>query len=203
MALPIPSTGSAQRISPPVSPGSTPRAALAPIQRAPTPTGAPATIASQAIAEAQASLAQAWNGSPQIGTSLCGRPTSACPNQPSPGALRLGLSLPAATAAKFPPAVSGAALAYDASPFDQFVVLFGGILQNGAPSGQTWIYALGGWSNITPTHAKPQPSPRWGAMMDFDATDGYVVLFGGCSLPPIDGLCIRSLGDTWRFLMGT
>jgi hypothetical protein len=106
-------------------------------------------------------------------------------------------------------------MVYDAAPSDDYVVLFGGLEPNGTVSGQTWIYGGGCWENLFPTgSSKPLPPARWDATMAFDALDGYVVLYGGCSAPAQDGLCTvaeprntghapywfsSALGDTWKY----
>ena len=57
---------------------------------------------------------------------------------------------------------------------------------------------LTGWHQIVTVTA---PSPRAGAMMVYDASDGYVLLFGGGGPPSGGGW--YELGDTWTFSNGT
>jgi hypothetical protein len=73
----------------------------------------------------------------------------------------------------------------------------GGVHFDGAPQ------PLGGsnssqWQQITTPTA---PSPRSGAMMTYDVSDGYVLLFGGGG-PPAGGGWFE-IGDTWTFFNGT
>ncbi len=85
----------------------------------------------------------------------------------------------------------GAASTYD--PADGEVVLFGGINASaGGPSGATWTYRSGTWTEVCTSCG---PSPRAYAAMTFDGKDGYVVMFGGFDGGP--------LGDAWRFLGGS
>lgn len=87
-----------------------------------------------------------------------------------------------------------AAMAYDAA--DGYVVLFGG-LRSGGPVGDTWSFAQGRWTNLTPLHpnASNTPSPRGGARLAYDASDHYLVLFGGSTSAGF-------VNDTWRFVAG-
>jgi len=70
------------------------------------------------------------------------------------------------------------------------VVLFGGENRT-ATFGDTWIFAVGNWTEVNTTVA---PSPRASAGLVFDALgiDHYVLLFGGTS----GGI---DLSDTWEF----
>lgn len=90
----------------------------------------------------------------------------------------------------------GAGIAYDAQ--DGYVVLFGGNMCWCASStrllNDTWRYAAGGWTNITPTRAPSVRQPT--QAMTYDAKDRYVVLFGGY----IAGGW--TLHDTWSFSKG-
>jgi outer membrane protein assembly factor BamB len=96
-----------------------------------------------------------------------------------------------------PPAVSGASLAYDAG--DGYVVQFGGCAADLCPSSETWTWAGGTWTNVTPTflNSTNSPSPRVDAGIAYDAADAELVLFGGHS--PGTG---SDLGDTWSFHAG-
>jgi hypothetical protein len=92
-----------------------------------------------------------------------------------------------------PPAREIAGMAYDA--FDQEVVMFGGLTGTTQKIlNDTWVYANGTWTNLTLNLSKA-PGPRYRASMEYDAADGYVVLFGGTSVvtPP------TILNQTWIF----
>ena len=94
-------------------------------------------------------------------------------------------------------------MAYD--PSDHATLLFGGyVLTSGyhlSPH-DTWEFAGNTWTEIisnsscTPSTC---PSPRYGAMMAYDAPLGAVVLFGG-AVSFIGG--ISTLNDTWLFYQG-
>ena len=60
-------------------------------------------------------------------------------------------------------------------------------------------YLSGRWFNLTPFLTK-SPSPRWDTAMVFDARDGYVVLFGGCTGQDVNGMCSSTASDTWEYL---
>ncbi len=89
-------------------------------------------------------------------------------------------------------------LTYDAK--DGYVLLFGGIgydeSGNDLYLSDTWSFHNGVWARLTTTTA---PGPRAYATMVYDATDGYVVLFGGA-----DGNTgtFVVLNDTWKFVGG-
>ncbi|HEV2520726.1 MAG TPA: kelch repeat-containing protein [Thermoplasmata archaeon] len=99
-----------------------------------------------------------------------------------------------------PPPLIGASLVFDTA--DGYVLLFGGLYQSDQPSSQTWEYLSGRWVNITPFLGKA-PSPRWDAVMVYDARDGYVLLFGGCGSPTFNGMCLNTASDTWEYLGGS
>jgi hypothetical protein len=82
---------------------------------------------------------------------------------------------------------------------DSEVVLFGGIPSGGGALRTTWTFANGSWKPGTPHSltAANSPSARWGASLAYDASDGYVLLFGGRSIQ--GGL----LNDTWTYSAGT
>ncbi len=69
-------------------------------------------------------------------------------------------------------------------------VLFGG-LNNGISLGDTWVFdsATNTWTELTPASS---PSARESAVMIFDQSTGYLILFGGTNSG-------GSLGDTWSF----
>jgi hypothetical protein len=79
-----------------------------------------------------------------------------------------------------------------ASAFDRSrgnMVVFGGVDQNGAVLGDTWIYNGTSWTQYT---AAPSPSARGGARMIYDSTRGKIVIFGG-----INGSTAPN--DTWEW----
>lgn len=93
-----------------------------------------------------------------------------------------------------PSARWGAGLAYDVAIGSGDLVLFGGA-SGSTTLGDTWEFnSVGTWAPIpTPLGA---PSPRSLAAFVYDATDGYLLLFGG-----VNGSVV--LGDTWTFASGT
>ncbi|MCI4324342.1 MAG: PKD domain-containing protein [Thermoplasmata archaeon] len=79
------------------------------------------------------------------------------------------------------PWFGGAAVTYDGH--DGYVLLFGGTYSPDYGNGvdflaTTWKFQNNTWTNLTATAGVP-PRARAGALMAYDATDGYVVLFGG------------------------
>src|SRR5579859_2642062 len=93
-----------------------------------------------------------------------------------------------------PGSLVGATMAYDV--VDNYVVLFGGCSAARCPAlAQTWKYAGGFWTNLTPA-VGPQPPARSFADMVYDSRDGYVLLFGG------RGASGAPLNDTWSFTGG-
>ncbi|MCI4330500.1 MAG: PKD domain-containing protein [Thermoplasmata archaeon] len=104
-----------------------------------------------------------------------------------------------------PPTRRSAAIAFDQT--DGYVVLFGGHNGSGLlPSsstfyydrGDTWTFRGGLWTNrTTATH----PSARAEPNMDYDAADGYVLLFGGY-IPHKTGHGDIEQADTWKFVGG-
>ncbi|MDE1820192.1 MAG: PKD domain-containing protein [Euryarchaeota archaeon] len=89
-----------------------------------------------------------------------------------------------------PSARTGAAAAYD--PAMQAVLLFGGAGARSAPLGDTWAFEHGVWTNLS-AGLSTAPSPRYGAMMTYDAADGYLLLVGGSNSS------VRGLNDVWVF----
>ena len=89
-----------------------------------------------------------------------------------------------------PPAKSIGGLVYDAH--DQYLLWFGGYGIGGLTN-QTWIYQNGSWSNLTPT-LTTSPPPGMAMGMTYDASDGYVLLFGGGFSYPYS--------YTWKFESG-
>lgn len=99
-----------------------------------------------------------------------------------------------------PPVLQAYSMTYDYG--DGYVLLFGGMLQNGLPVNSTWIFQDGSWTNISGTQSTA-PSPRIGMAMVYDAEDGYVLAFGGYS---VNYNCEYGGGvycnDTWEFAGG-
>lgn len=100
------------------------------------------------------------------------------------------------TSSHHPTSRWGATATYDAT--DHEVILFGGIESNSTTAfvkglSDTWTFAGGKWLKLS---LSAHPSARAGYGMTYDATDDYVVLFGGCHflLP-----CDSPLNDTWTF----
>jgi hypothetical protein len=79
-----------------------------------------------------------------------------------------------------PPARWRGAMAYDAA--DNYTVLFGGTPSEltDSPMKDTWTYKAGVWTNVT-TKVTGSPAARYRQDMTYDAADGYLVMFGGCT----------------------
>lgn len=92
-----------------------------------------------------------------------------------------------------PPWSHGASMAWDA--LDGYVVYFGGYSGLTGFQQQTWIYNSGGWLQVQ-LNSFQQPSARERSAMTWDATDGYVLLFGGLSSS------FTELNDTWAYVHG-
>jgi PKD repeat protein len=84
------------------------------------------------------------------------------------------------------------ATVYD--PVDHYSIVFGGYTNRHTYLNDTWTYASGHWTNLTPVHSPP---PRDHASLAYDARDGYVLLFGGT------GPGGFYYNDTWKFVGGT
>jgi hypothetical protein len=102
------------------------------------------------------------------------------------------------TTSVHPLARAYSSMTYDAK--DGYVVLFGGChvgspCTTGGFLSDTWTFASGTWTKLSPSRA---PSPRGGSMMTYDATDGYVLFFGGCN----SSNCSHPFSDTWTFSGG-
>ena len=95
-----------------------------------------------------------------------------------------------------PRALFDAMMAYDAA--DGYVVLFGGVTNSSSLSATnaTWSYHAGNWTLLSTPVA---PHPRYLGAMTYDATDGYVLLFGGAYRA---GGNTVVLNDTWKFSGG-
>jgi hypothetical protein len=75
-----------------------------------------------------------------------------------------------------------------------YTVLFGGAdLATATTLGDTWALIGGNWVRL---QLALSPPPRQDAAITFDATDHYVLLFGGTG-------STGGLGDTWIFRQGT
>ena len=98
-----------------------------------------------------------------------------------------------ATQLQGPSARYGEAMTYDAA--DGYILLFGGTTLSSTGGtvylGDTWTFSGGQWHAL----GISGPSPRTGATMAYDASDGYVILFGG-------GNAKGGLHDTWKFRNG-
>ncbi len=100
-----------------------------------------------------------------------------------------------------PPPRQAAAFTNDSA--DGYLLLFGGACSVGVGGmcGDTWTFRGGNWTNRT---APGGPSPRAGAGMTFDASDGYVLMFGGITWPLTrNGVTFPLMvADTWRYRAG-
>jgi PKD repeat protein len=107
-------------------------------------------------------------------------------------------AMAAARQASSPPAEYGGSMVYDAA--DGYELYYGGGNYS-ADYASTWIFSQGNWTNITSTAGTP-PSPRQGMSMTYDASDGYVLAYGGSpsglASCPGRGGC----NDTWAFQDG-
>ena len=91
----------------------------------------------------------------------------------------------------------GAAMAYDAA--DHETILFGGCPDTTCQPayGDTWAYAGGHWTDLTPTLMLSPPA-RAEASMTYDAGDGMLLLFGGWPYGNSPG----AFDDLWGFAGG-
>ena len=109
----------------------------------------------------------------------------------------------------YPLARWGASMVYDTGA--NYVLLFGGMGKLG-PLGDTWSFTLGAPQTctvlsvtrsfcafLTEHNVTLHPSPRWGAVMDFDPNLGGVLLFGGWN--STNGAIPDEYG--WEYLGGT
>lgn len=81
-------------------------------------------------------------------------------------------------------------MVYDA--VDGYVVLYGGGDLYGNGQNDTWKFVNNSWTNLTKS-TKGTPPPRYWGGATYDAHDGVVVTFGGCSAT----VCARP--DTWTY----
>jgi PKD domain-containing protein len=119
---------------------------------------------------------------------LCS-PCGSAPGGRPAGALIAWWDVTNAQFGTLPPAGYGATLAYD--PVAQQAVWFGGCELAIGPTGSTWTYSNGSWSNRS-SNLTVAPAARCGAMSDFDPNAGSVVVFGGYGGN-------GSVNDTWTF----
>ncbi len=99
-----------------------------------------------------------------------------------------------------PPAEYGGSMVYDVA--DGYELYYGGGNYWTANFSSTWIFSNGNWTNITST-AGAGPYPRQGMAMTYDASDGYVLAYGGTASTATgcnteNGAC----NDTWAFQGG-
>ncbi len=86
-----------------------------------------------------------------------------------------------------PPPLAFASMVWDSRV--NGLVLFGGETAGGAPSGETWVFQGGIWSEL----ALPRvPAARWGAAFSYNPTTFQAYLFGGTN-----GTTLWN--DTWIF----
>ena len=97
---------------------------------------------------------------------------------------------------KSPPARYRGTMTWDGA--DGYVLLFGGTATTSAtsPYADTWSFVSQKWTNRTGS-VSGTPSGRLRAGMTYDASDGYVLLFGGCT----SASCPTS--DTWKYVNNT
>ena len=98
-----------------------------------------------------------------------------------------------------PPARANAAVAYDASR--GVLVLFGGNFgtPNTTPLAETWTWDGRVWRHL---HPKTSPTPRYGAVMAYDAAHHDLVLFGGMAQVATGKggkAGFQAVDDTWTF----
>ncbi len=89
----------------------------------------------------------------------------------------------------YPPNRTQAAFAFD--PVLGADILFGGYNVSGYAYHDTWEYANGTWTNLTPEVGLAPPA-RWGALFAWDPAGQALVLFGGRNVD-------TDFGDTWIF----
>ena len=159
-----------------------------PVAAAPT-VGSPASqTAAAALSAARSSLSS--GAGPAASHDAGSVPYAAAPGTPwtplYPGQL-------------FPSARATPAMAYSAT--GQYVLYFGGGWASGSSTADTWIFAGGVWTNISATLTL-SPSPREDASLVWDASDGYVLLFGGYTNYGLGYNGSYTLNDTWSFSGG-
>jgi PKD repeat protein len=93
------------------------------------------------------------------------------------------------TSSGAPPSAQSGGMVYD--PVAHEYVLFGGVNNTGSALNDTWVFANGTWTDLTPSLTLA-PSPRWYFAFVWDAADSYCLLFGGRN-------SFADLNDTWAF----
>lgn len=83
-------------------------------------------------------------------------------------------------------------MTYDAA--DGYVLLF-----SGASRDDTWTFANGVWTKLSPSLSPPE---RDAASLAYDPHDGYVVLFGGAGKSQPGYLNTTNFRQTWTFVHG-
>jgi hypothetical protein len=92
-------------------------------------------------------------------------------------------------------------LAWDGA--DNCTVLFGGTNAAGTPLDDTWTFAGGQWTNVT-RNVTGTPPATYRMAGTWDARDGYVLMYGGCtaSTCPTDNT-YSFAHDAWKNLAST
>ncbi|UCE10875.1 MAG: hypothetical protein JSW61_02810 [Candidatus Thorarchaeota archaeon] len=95
-----------------------------------------------------------------------------------------------------PPPRGFSSMAYDVE--SDVIILFGGVLNGGAPTSGTWAYDLNNnnWTNMRPS---PHPTSRFISAMTYDVESDRVILFGGAQ----GGISPRKYTDTWAYDFNT
>jgi len=92
-----------------------------------------------------------------------------------------------------PPPLIGATIVYDRP--DSVFVMFGGVFANHSASGETWeLRNLTNWVEVPSSSGGPPAHA--GAVLTYDAADGYVVLYD----PAGNGSTWKFLGGAWSLL---
>ena len=104
-----------------------------------------------------------------------------------------------------PPPLYDAPMTYNSS--GNYVLLQGGVSNDGIVSGVTWTFQGLSWSPEPVSNPYPlplQPGARLGLSMAYNSTGGYVLLVGGCQNLGEGSCGTLSQGtDTWEFVNGT
>jgi Galactose oxidase, central domain len=91
------------------------------------------------------------------------------------------------------------------SPTLNETILFGGYNLSGvgtsaAAYGDTWEFSHDAWTLVQAGGSPMAPPPRWGGGLVYDASDGYLLMFGGRTSPngSVESLS-WFLNDTWAY----